>query len=51
MAYISKSSGGFISRNTNLFNKIKLNKLNLTILEKSVHGTPIFKFGDNGIIF
>lgn len=48
LAYISKASGGFISRNTNLFNKIKLNDLNLTILEKSVMGTPIFKFGDKG---
>ena len=45
MAYISNHSGGYISRNTHVFNQIELNDLNKFILEKSVFGTPIFKLG------
>lgn len=48
MTYISNFSGGYISRNKNLFKYIELNKLNQFILEKSVYGTPIFKMGDGG---
>ena len=46
MSYISNLSGGYISRNTHVFNQIELNELNKFILEKSVFGTPIFKMGD-----
>ena len=45
MSYISNLSGGYISRNTHVFNRIELNELNKFILEKSVFGTPIFKLG------
>ena len=45
MSYISNLSGGYISRNTHVFNQIELNELNKFILEKSVFGTPIFKLG------
>ena len=45
MGYISNLSGGYISRNTHVFNQIELNELNKFILEKSVFGTPIFKLG------
>lgn len=48
MAYISNLSGGYISKNTHVFNKLELNTLNKFILEKSVYGTPIFKLGDGG---
>ena len=48
MAYISRNSGGYISRNKHLFNKIDLNEVNVAILNKAVFGTPIFKFGSGG---
>ena len=48
MSYISNLSGGFISKNTHVFNEIVLNSLNKFILEKSVYGTPIFKLGKGG---
>ena len=48
MAYISRNSGGYIARNKQLFNNICLNEVNLSILNKSVFGTPIFKFGSEG---
>lgn len=47
-SYISNFSGGYISRNKNLFEKLELSKLTQFILEKSVFGTPIFKLGDKG---
>lgn len=46
MSYISNLSGGFISKNTHIFDEIELNELNKFILEKAVYGTPIFKLGD-----
>lgn len=46
--YISNYSGGYISRNRNLFEKLELTRLTQFILEKSVFGTPIFKLGDSG---
>ena len=46
MCYICNFSGGYVSRNKQLFENIELNKLNQFILEKSVFGTPIFKCGD-----
>jgi len=46
MGYICNFSGGYVSRNKQLFENIELNKLNQFILEKSVFGTPIFKCGD-----
>lgn len=48
MSYISDFSGGYISRNRNLFGELELSKLTQFILEKSVFGTPIFKLGDGG---
>ncbi|WP_407414749.1 succinylglutamate desuccinylase/aspartoacylase family protein [Methanobrevibacter sp.] len=48
MDYISDFSGGFISKNSNLLEKLELNNLTQFILEKSVHGTPIFKLGNKG---
>lgn len=48
MAYVSNLSGGFISKNTNIFNQIELTALSRLVLEKSVYGTPIFKLGDGG---
>ena len=44
-AYICDFSGGYISRNKQLFGNIELNKLNQFILKKSVFGTPVFKMG------
>lgn len=46
--YISTFSGGYISRNVNLLERLELNGLTQFILEKSVFGTPIFKLGDGG---
>ncbi|WP_458403303.1 deacylase [Methanobrevibacter sp.] len=48
MDYICDFSGGFISRNQNIFSQIELTDLNKFILEKAVFGTPIFKLGDKG---
>ena len=48
MDYISDFSGGFISKNTKLLEKLELNSLTQFILEKSVYGTPIFKLGNKG---
>ncbi|MBR2558096.1 MAG: succinylglutamate desuccinylase/aspartoacylase family protein [Methanobrevibacter sp.] len=48
VAHISNRSGGYISKNKFLFEQIELNDLNKFILEKSVFGTPVFKFGNGG---
>ncbi|WP_299522344.1 succinylglutamate desuccinylase/aspartoacylase family protein [uncultured Methanobrevibacter sp.] len=48
MTFISKSSGGYISKNKYIFDKIELNPLNQFILEQSVYGTPMFKLGTGG---
>ena len=48
MGYISNLSGGYISKNTHIFNEMKLTSLTKFVLEKSVYGTPIFKLGDGG---
>lgn len=48
MGYISRISGGYISKNRHIFEKIKLNPLNKFILEKCIYGTPIFKLGNKG---
>ena len=48
MSYISDFSGGFISKNHDIFREIELTALNRLILEKSVFGTPIFKLGNGG---
>ncbi len=45
-AYVCDFSGGYISKNENLFSQIELTDLNKFILEKSVFGTPIFKLGE-----
>lgn len=46
MSYVSNLSGGYVSRNVQVFNQIELNDLNKFILEKSIFGTPIFKLGN-----
>lgn len=48
MFYISFNSGGYILRNKELLNSIKLNDVSRFILKKSVFGTPIFKIGGSG---
>jgi hypothetical protein len=48
MSYVCDFSGGYISRNKNLFKELELNKLTQFILEKCVYGTPIFKLGNGG---
>jgi hypothetical protein len=48
IGYVSDLSGGYISRNKNLFNELELNRLTQFILAKCVYGTPIFKLGDSG---
>ena len=48
VSYISNFSGGYISKNKNLFERLQLSKLTQFILEKSVYGTPIFKLGNKG---
>lgn len=48
MSYICENSGGYISKNKNIFDKIELNQLNTFILESAVYGTPIFKIGNKG---
>ena len=48
MSYISDLSKGFISRNTNLFKSLELNRFTQFLLEKCVYGTPIFKLGNGG---
>lgn len=52
MSYVCDYSGGYISRNKNLFSQIELTDLNKFILEKSIFGTPIFKMGsgDNKLL-
>ena len=39
MAFISKNSGGYISKNKYIFEEIELTPLNQFILEQSVFGT------------
>ena len=48
MAYVCDFSGGYISRNKNIFNQLELDKLTHFVLEKCVYGTPIFKLGSSG---
>ena len=49
MSFISNNSGGYISKNKYLFEKIELTHLNQFILEQAVFGTPIFKLGSGGV--
>ena len=48
IGFISKNSGGYISKNKYIFEEIELTPLNQFILEQSVFGTPIFKLGSGG---
>ena len=48
ISFISKNSGGYLSKNKHLFEKIALTSINQFILEQTVYGTPIFKLGDGG---
>ena len=50
--YVCDFSGGYVSKNKNLFSQIELTSLNRFILQKSVFGTPIFRMGegDTGVL-
>ena len=48
MTYLSFLSKGYISKNKNLFDKIKLTSFTKFILKSCVYGTPVFKFGNSG---
>lgn len=48
MSYISNISGGYISKNSNIFKSIELTDLTKLILNKCIFGTPIFKLGNGG---
>ena len=48
MSYLCDFSGGYISRNKSIMDNLDLNKFTQFVLEKCVHGTPIFKLGNNG---
>jgi predicted deacylase len=48
MAYVSDFSGGYISRNKAIMDNLRLTKFTQFVLERCVHGTPIFKLGNNG---
>ena len=43
---ISSESGGFISANKNIFNRIKLSNNSKFILNQAIKGTPMLKIGD-----
>ena len=43
---ISSESGGFISANRNIFNRIKLSDNSKFILNQAINGTPMLKIGD-----
>ena len=49
MSYVCDFSGGYISRNQNIFGELELTGLTRFILEKCVYGTPIFKLGNSGV--
>jgi predicted deacylase len=43
---ISSESGGFISANRNIFNRIKLSDISKFILNQAIKGTPMLKIGN-----
>ena len=48
MSYVSFLSKGYIAKNRNIFEKIKLTPFSKFILNSCVYGTPIFKMGNSG---
>lgn len=48
MAYVSNLSGGYISRNADIFSELDMTKLDRFVLERCVYGTPVFKLGEGG---
>ena len=48
MTYVSFLSRGYVSKNKNLFVKIKFNDFTKFILKACTYGTPIFKIGNSG---
>lgn len=48
MTYVSFLSKGYISKNNNLFDNIKLTPFTKFVLHSCIYGTPIFKMGDSG---
>ena len=48
MSYVSFLSKGYIARNRNIFEKIKLTPFSKLILKSCTYGTPIFKMGNSG---
>lgn len=47
-SYVSRESGGYISKNKNIFNYFDLNGLDQFVLGRAVFGTPIFRLGSSG---
>ncbi|MBR0271953.1 MAG: succinylglutamate desuccinylase/aspartoacylase family protein [Methanobrevibacter sp.] len=48
MTYVSFLSRGYISRNKNIFEEIRLTDFSRFVLYSCVYGTPIFKMGNKG---
>ena len=48
MTYVSFLSRGYIAKNKNIFEKIELTPFTKFVLQSTVYGTPIFKFGNSG---
>ncbi len=48
MSYVSFLSKGYIAKNRNIFEKIKLTPFSKFILNSCIYGTPIFKMGNSG---
>lgn len=48
MSYVSFLSKGYIAKNRNIFEKIKLTPFSKFILNSCIYGTPIFKIGNSG---
>lgn len=47
-SYVSFLSKGYIAKNRNIFEKIKLTPFSKFILNSCIYGTPIFKMGNSG---
>lgn len=47
-SYISKDSGGYVSRNSQILDNIDITPLNISVLNDLLHGTPIYRLGKGG---
>lgn len=48
MTYVSFLSKGYISKNRNIFDKIRFTDFTKFVLKSCIYGTPIFKMGNSG---